>query len=218
MKTKPTVFVVDDDQAMRDSLSWLLESAHMQVKTFDSAQAFLDVYESDQTGCALVDVRMPGMSGLELHRAMDRAGIILPVIIITGHGDIAMAVNAMKAGAFDFVEKPFDDKKLLERIAAAIAFDADVRRQLVDINEIRRRMALLSPREHEAMELVVQGHMNKQIGQAMGVTEKTVESHRAAVMRKMEASTVVELVRMALAVDTDFNRGLTHQTKATSIS
>lgn len=200
MKNQKTVYVVDDDKAMRDSLRWLLESAGMEVKTYASAAKFLDDYQPKQAGCALVDVRMPRMSGLELHHTMTQKQMTLPVIIITGHGDISTAVQAMKAGAFDFVEKPFDDQKLLKRINEAIDFDTAIRRELVDIEVIIQRIEKLSPREREVMDLVVEGQMNKQIGQSMGVTDKTVESHRAAVMRKMEAGTAVELVKMALAV------------------
>lgn len=200
MTTQRTVYVVDDDKAMRDSLRWLLESAGIEVKTYASAASFLESYQPSQTGCALVDVRMPQMSGLELHHTMTQKGMKLPVIIITGHGDISTAVQAMKAGAFDFIEKPFDDQNLLECINEAIRFDAAIRRELVEVDVIRRRMETLSPRETEAMNLVVDGQMNRQIGQTMGVTEKTVESHRAAVMRKMEADTVAELVRMVMTV------------------
>lgn len=214
MTGNPTVFVVDDDTAMRKSLQWLLESAGLKVQSFESAQAFLDQYDQEIPGCALVDVRMPGMSGLELQHLMATKNLSLPVIVITGHGDISMAVQAMKGGAFDFIEKPFDDKKLVDRINEAIHFDVETRRQLDDVGDIIERLDSLSPREREVMELVVEGRMNKQIASDIGVTDKTVESHRAAVMNKMQAATAVELVRMVLAARSINTAGATGSTSA----
>lgn len=214
MTGNSTVFVVDDDPAMRKSLQWLLESAGLKVQTIESAQGFLDQYDCEIPGCALVDVRMPGMSGLELQHVMTSQKLTLPVIVITGHGDVSMAVQAMKGGAFDFIEKPFDDKKLVDRINEAIHFDVETRRQIDDVGDIIERLDSLSPREREVMDLVVDGRMNKQIASDIGVTDKTVESHRAAVMKKMQATTAVELVRMVLAAKSIITAGATGPTSA----
>ena len=201
MSSEPTVFVVDDDQAMRTSLQWLIESTGMQVRTFDSADAFLAAYYPGRAGCLLLDVRMPGMSGLELQSYLAREGYRLPVIIITGHGDVPMAVRAMKAGAVDFIEKPFNDEFLLDSIRRALAVDAEQRGLQVRQAEIATRLALLTPREHEVMEMVAEGRSNKEIANALGVSAKTVEAHRARVMEKMEARSLAELVRMVLTAN-----------------
>ncbi|KAA6186350.1 response regulator transcription factor [Thiohalocapsa marina] len=193
-----TVFVVDDDQAMRASLQWLIESIGMRVETFDSAQAFLDAYYPGRAGCLLLDVRMPGMSGLELQAYLTRREIRIPVIIITGHGDVAMAVKAMKAGAVDFIEKPFDDEELLNSIRNALQHDEKQRALRAQRAAIAMRLAELTPREHEVMSMVTDGKSNKEIAAALGVSAKTVEVHRARVMDKMRANSLAELVRMAL--------------------
>jgi RNA polymerase sigma factor (sigma-70 family) len=198
MSQEETVFVVDDDQAMRGSLQWLIESVGMQVETFDSAHAFLDAYYPGRAGCLLLDVRMPGMSGLELQDYLSRREIRLPVIIITGHGDVAMAVKAMKAGAVDFIEKPFDDEQLLQSIRKALQFDERQRALQARKAEIAARLAELTPREHEVMAMVTDGRSNKEIAAALNVSAKTVEVHRARVMDKMRAESLAELVRMAL--------------------
>ena len=200
MTSEPIIFVVDDDQAMRTSLKWLIESTGMQVRTFDSADAFLAAYYPGCAGCLLLDVRMPGMSGLELQNYMAREGYRLPVIIITGHGDVGMAVKAMKAGAADFIEKPFHDEDLLGSIRNALVLDE--RRRVTQTNrvEIAARLAELTPREHEIMGMVTEGKSNKEMAAALGVSTKTVEAHRARVMEKMRAESLAELVRMALIV------------------
>lgn len=198
MSSEPTVFVVDDDQAMRTSLQWLIESTGMQVRTFDSADAFLAAYYPGRAGCLLLDVRMPGMSGLELQSYLAREGYRLPVIIITGHGDVAMAVKAMKSGALDFIEKPFHDEDLLRSIRNALELDQRQRVSRANRAEIAARLAELTPREHEVMGMVTEGKSNKEIAAALGVTAKTVEAHRARVMEKMRAESLAELVRMAL--------------------
>ncbi|MFZ0789066.1 MAG: response regulator transcription factor [Chromatiaceae bacterium] len=200
MTSEPIIFVVDDDQAMRTSLKWLIESTGMQVRTFDSADAFLAAYYPGCAGCLLLDVRMPGMSGLELQNYMAREGYRLPVIIITGHGDVGMAVKAMKAGAADFIEKPFHDEDLLGSIRNALVLDE--RRRVTQTNrvEIAARLAELTPREHEIMGMVTEGKSNKEMAAALGVSTKTVEAHRARVMEKMRAESLAELVRMALVV------------------
>jgi two-component system, LuxR family, response regulator FixJ len=198
MSSEPTVFVVDDDQAMRTSLQWLIESTGLQVRTFDSADAFLAGYYPGRAGCLLLDVRMPGMSGLELQGYLAREGHRLPVIIITGHGDVTMAVRAMKAGALDFIEKPFHDEDLLRSIRNALELDQRQRVSRATRAEIAARLAELTPREHEVMGMVTEGKSNKEIAAALGVTAKTVEAHRARVMEKMRAESLAELVRMAL--------------------
>ena len=198
MTTASTVFVVDDDQAMRTSLQWLIESTGMKVLTFESADAFLAGYYPGRAGCLLVDVRMPGMSGLELQAYLTREGYRLPVIIITGHGDVAMAVKAMKAGAMDFIEKPFHDEDLLRSIRRALEYDQRQRVGQAAREDLQARLADLTPREHEVMGMVTDGKSNREIAAALGVTPKTVEAHRARVMEKMRAESLAELVRMVL--------------------
>ncbi|MCU0834211.1 MAG: response regulator transcription factor [Chromatiaceae bacterium] len=198
MTGEPVVFVVDDDEAMRNSLKWLIESTGMPVRTYGSADEFLANYYPGRAGCLLLDVRMPGMSGLELQGHLARHSIRLPVIIITGHGDVGMAVRAMKSGAVDFIEKPFDDEALLNSIRNALAFDERQRALQTQRAEIAARLAELTPREHEVMDMVTEGRSNKEIAIGLGVTAKTVEAHRARVMDKMRAGSLAELVRMAL--------------------
>jgi two-component system response regulator FixJ len=198
MISEPTVFVVDDDQAMRSSLKWLIESIGMKVRTFGSADEFLSSYYPGRAGCLLLDVRMPGMSGLELQEHLARRELQLPVIIITGHGDVAMAVKAMKAGAVDFIEKPFNDEELLGSIRKALEHGERQRALQFQRAEIAARLAELTPREHEVMDMVTEGRANREIASALGVSAKTVEAHRARVMDKMRASSLAELVRMAL--------------------
>ncbi len=198
MTTDATVFVVDDDQAMRTSLQWLIESTGMSVQTFESADAFLASHYPGRAGCLLLDVRMPGMNGLELQAYLAREGYRLPVIMITGHGDVAMAVKTMKAGAVDFIEKPFHDEDLLRSIRNALDFDERNRASRSARADIAMRLAELTPREHEVMAMVTDGRSNKEIAAALGVSAKTVEAHRARVMEKMRAESLAELVRMAL--------------------
>jgi FixJ family two-component response regulator len=198
MNSPPTVFVVDDDQAMRNSLKWLIESVSMQVETYDSATAFIQSYYPGRSGCILLDVRMPGMSGLELQEHLVSNQIAIPVIIITGHADVPMAVRAMKAGAVDFIEKPFNDEMLLESIRHALMLNEKQRDLQSQRAEIATRLARLTPREHEVMVMVTNGRANKEIATSLGVSAKTVEAHRARVMEKMEAGSLAELVRMAI--------------------
>ncbi len=203
MNSEPTVFVVDDDQAMRNSLRWLIESVGMKVRTFGSADEFLNDYYPGRAGCLLLDVRMPGMSGLELQEHLRRREIRLPVIIITGHGDVGMAVKAMKSGAVDFIEKPFNDESLLGSIRSALDHDQRQRALQSQRSAIAARLAELTPREHEVMDMVTEGRSNREIAVALGVTAKTVEAHRARVMDKMRATSLAELVRMALVACSD---------------
>jgi two-component system, LuxR family, response regulator FixJ len=203
MTTDATVFVVDDDQAMRTSLKWLIESTGMSVQTYESADVFLASYYPGRAGCLLLDVRMPGMSGLELQTYLAREGYRLPVILITGHGDVSMAVKAMKAGAIDFIEKPFHDEDLLRSIRRALEDDQRQRAGQAARADIAARLAELTPREHEVMAMVTDGKSNKDIAAALGVSAKTVEAHRARVMEKMRADSLAELVRMALIAAAD---------------
>jgi len=199
MNVQATVFVVDDDQAMRSSLKWLIESVGLAVESFASADEFLRSYYPGRAGCLLLDVRMPGMSGLELQEYLIEHQIEIPVIIITGHGDVHMAVRAMKSGAVDFIEKPFNDEMLLDAIRNALTLDDRRRETRAAKAAIAERLEQLTPREHEVMEMVTAGRSNKEIANVLGVSAKTVEAHRARVMEKMQAGSLAELVRMAIA-------------------
>lgn len=201
MSKQATVFVVDDDQAMRNSLKWLIESVGLTVRTYASADDFIKDYYPGRAGCLLLDVRMPGMSGLELQEQFLEQQIKIPIIIITGHGDVPMAVRAMKAGAVDFIEKPFNDELLLESIRNALIKDVDQRMAQSARADIATRLAHLTPREHEVMEMVTSGRANKDIAKTLGVSSKTVEAHRARVMEKMQASSLAELVKMAIVAN-----------------
>lgn len=194
------VYIVDDDKAVRDSLRWLIESIKLNVETFSSAQEFLENYRNNTISCLLLDIRMPGLSGLELQQELKQRGIHLPVIFITGHGDVPMAVRAMKAGAYDFIEKPFNDQELLDRIQQAL-LDYQCSREKQDYyRELKQRVERLTVREDEVMNMVVDGKQNKDIATKLGISTKTVEVHRAHVMDKMGASSVAELVRMAIVL------------------
>ncbi len=196
-----TAFVVDDDQAVRDSLRWLIESVGLNVETYASAQEFLDHANGACHGCILLDVRMPEMSGLELQEALRSRNIHNPVIIITGHADVPMAVRAMKAGAMDFIEKPFNDQVLLDRIQRALNLDSKNREREQLRNEACERMAKLTQREREVMEHVVSGESSKRIASDLGLSTKTIEAHRAKIMEKMQANSVADLVRIVLLCD-----------------
>ncbi|MEN8175102.1 MAG: response regulator transcription factor [Pseudomonadota bacterium] len=198
-KHQGRVFIVDDDEGMRNSLQWLVESAGHAVELYSSADAFLKAYYPGRAGCVLLDVRMPGMSGLELQAYLRDKQIPIPVIIITGHGDVAMAVRALKAGAVDFIEKPFDDELLLDAIQRALNIDELQRVARASRADVAARMAHLTPREHEVMMMVTDGKSNKEIAGELGVSAKTVEAHRAKVMEKMEARSLAELVRLVLS-------------------
>ncbi len=199
MKEKPpTVFVVDDDEAVRTSLRLLLKSVGLQVETFSSGQEFLDQYDPDRSGCLVLDIRMPGMSGLELQQHLNDRHSIMPIVFITGHGDVPMAVEAMQAGAVDFIQKPFRDQDLIDRINRALEKDKAMRAELRERDEIRRRMSQLTPREREVLELVTQGKANKVIAGDLNVSQRTVEIHRARVMEKMGAASLAHLVRMVI--------------------
>jgi FixJ family two-component response regulator len=195
-----TVFVVDDDQPVRDGLKLLLRSVGHRVEAYASAQDFLDAYTDDRAGCLVLDVRMPGMSGLELQEKLNERRSILPIIFITCHGDVPMAVETLQAGAMDFLQKPFRDQELLERIARALEKDAVNRRELRELNEIARRFSELTPRERAVMELVVTGKANKVIAGDLDISQRTVEIHRARVMEKTQAGSLAHLIRMVLRI------------------
>jgi two-component system, LuxR family, response regulator FixJ len=196
----PTVFVVDDDSAVRSSLRLLLKSVGLPVVAFDSAQAFLDTYSDQSVGCVLLDVRMPGMSGPVLQQQLTARGSVLPVIFITGHGDVSMAVEAMKLGAFDFIEKPFHDQELLERVQRALERDTGIRRQLSDHESIRERFDSLTPREREVLNQVTRGSSNKVMAYDLQISQRTIEIHRSRIMEKMQAASLAQLVRMTLSL------------------
>jgi FixJ family two-component response regulator len=196
-----TVFVVDDDPALLRLIRKLLETSGRKVETYASAQEFLETSKSDRPGCLVLDVRMPGMSGLALQERLAADEISLPILIITGYGDVPVAVQAMRQGAFDFIEKPFSGQMLIDRIEAALEEDARRRRTRGEKDEIRRRIHSLTPREKQVMDLVVQGKPNKSVGTALGLSPKTVEVHRANVMKKMAVGSLAELVRMVFSLD-----------------
>jgi two-component system response regulator FixJ len=193
-----TVHVIDDDEAARHSLAFLLRSAKIDVKTYESAAAFLDVASNVKTGCVITDVRMPEISGIDLLRRLRELKIGVPVIIITGHGDVPLAVEAMKIGAADFLEKPFDDEVLLAAVRSALdKQDSDSKRRAERV-EIESRLAALSNRERDVLNGLVAGHANKQIAFDLGISPRTVEIYRANLMAKMQAASLSDLVRMAL--------------------
>ncbi len=199
---EPTVFIVDDERAVRESIRWLVESVGLDVEVFASALEFLDTYDSGRPGCVVLDVRMPGMGGVDALETFRARGITMPVIVITGHGDVSTAVRAMKQGAVDFIEKPFSDQLLLDRIQECIERDAEDRRGSAARAEVSTRLASLSRRENEVLRLVVAGHANKTIARNLGISPKTIEIHRANLMRKMQSKSLAELVQMVIASGT----------------
>jgi two-component system, LuxR family, response regulator FixJ len=194
----PTIFIVDDDHAVRNSLRFLLKTVGLDSRLIDSAQEFLKIYDAAQPGCLILDVRMPGMSGLELQQQLNLNGAIIPVIFITGHGDISMAVEAMQHGAFDFLSKPFRDQDILDRIQKALAADRENRAALQEQSRMRERIETLTPREREVMTLMIMGKPNKVMAAELGLSQRTVEIHRARVMEKTYARSLAQLVRMTI--------------------
>ena len=197
----PTVYIVDDDSGVRSSIRVLMKSVGLAAAPFASAKDFLQAYHPNHPGCLVLDIRMPGMSGLELQEALNEKGAVLPVIFITGHGDIPMAVEAMRHGAFDFLQKPFRDQDLIDRIQQALERDAETRQSLQEHSRIRARIASLTPREREVLELLTSGKANKMMAQDLGLSQRTVEIHRAHVMEKMGAKSVAQLVRMVMDLE-----------------
>ena len=201
MAEAPLVHIVDDDASVRDSLMVLLELAGYAVRAYDSAVAFLQAASDRTAGCVLTDVQMPELNGLELQRRMSEQGIRLPVIVMTGHGDVPIAVEAMKAGAADFLEKPFGDEQLLTAVSGAVAINRRVRDEAAAVADTMRRLATLTPREREVLGHLVAGQPNKTIAYDLGSSPRTVEVHRARVMEKMGARSLPELVRMTIAAE-----------------
>jgi len=195
-----TIFVVDDDDGMRRALGALLSTVGYKTAFFALPGEFLARFNADEPGCLILDIRMPEMSGLEVQQQLNRAGAMLPVIFITGHGDVPMAVQAMKEGAYQFIEKPFRQQELLDHINHALQFDRDNRKDLALRAEVLRRMETLTPREKQVMDLVVEGEANKVMSIDLGLSERTVEIHRARVMEKMSARSVAHLVKMHLTL------------------
>jgi FixJ family two-component response regulator len=197
----PTVYFVDDDEAVRDSFELLAETAGLHAEAFESAVEFLSAFDPDRPGCLVVDLRMPVMSGLELQRTLNESGAELPVIVLSGHADVASAVSAMKAGAVEFLQKPFDNAELLLKISAAINRDTQLREQRHERQEIADRAETLTPRECEVMEGLVQGLSGKQIAARLGISYRTMEKFRANVMKKMETDSLAKLTRAAISAD-----------------
>ena len=195
--TEPVVFVVDDDEAICRSLGLLIEDVGLRVEAFTSAQHFLSAYDPAQPGCLVLDVRMSGMSGLELQARLNELGMRIPTVIMTGHGDVPMAVEAMKAGALDFIEKPFRDQVMLDSIQKAVSLDRQVRETEKRHEDFRSRLDLLTQREQQILDLLVGGKTNKAIAYELGISQKTVDFHRSNVLNKLGVNSVVDLVRLA---------------------
>ena len=203
MTAETTVYVVDDDEAVRRFLRGLIRSVGLKVETFATAREFLDAYQAGSPGCLLLDIRMPGMSGLELQAELRRRKLDLPVIVLTGHGDVKVAVHAMKAGAVDFIEKPFNNEFLLQAIQKAVADSLRFGSGRVRRQEIAQRLEALTSRERQVLDIVVAGETNKGVARRLGISEKTVEIHRAKVMEKMHAKSLAELVKMTAVLDAE---------------
>ncbi len=201
MSNTSTVYIVDDDEVVRDALKLLMESVGLEVATYASAQEYLDQFDCEQSGCLVTDVRMPGISGLDLQARLAAEKIHPPVIIITGHGDVPMAVRAVQAGAIDFLEKPFNNQTMLDSVHRAIEMDAKQRGESSRLQEIEARYDMLTPREKEVMQLVIEGMRNKNIAYDLEISQSTVEVHRSRVMEKMQAKTLSDLMRMSLTMD-----------------
>lgn len=198
MQPEPIIYVIDDDDAVRESLEFLLKTAGIAVRGFDSAKAFLEVLPQLRSGCIVTDVRMPDVTGIDLLRKVKEMKIDLPVIVITGHGDISLAVEAMKIGAVDFLEKPFDDDQLLASVRSALDKEANASKHKADLADVHDKLAALSNRERQVLEGLVAGSANKNIAFDLGISPRTVEIYRANLMTKMAANSLSDLVRMAM--------------------
>jgi FixJ family two-component response regulator len=201
MSNEQIVYIVDDDEGVREGLGMLMDTVGQPYVTFDSALAFLEAYDPNLDGCLVLDIRMPRMTGLELQERLNEKGSLLPIIFITGHGDIPMAVDAMRRGALDFIRKPFREQDLLERINEALDLESGRRKKDVDVRNLRRLYDSLSDREREVFELVAEGQMNKAIAHDLTISERTVELHRAQVMKKLGARTLAQLVRLHIELE-----------------
>jgi two-component system, LuxR family, response regulator FixJ len=202
MPLEPTVFVVDDDAGVRDAVRLLLRSVGLPARTFASAAEFLEEFDPQAPGCIVLDLRMPGMSGRELQKRLLEMGSRIPIIFVTAHGDVPTAVDAVKDGAVDFIQKPFQDQKLLDMINEALDLDRRLREKQREREAVEARAATLTPREREVMALVASGKLNKNVARELGISQRTVEIHRARVMEKMQARSVPELVQMILKLET----------------
>ena len=198
MSPEPTVFIIDDDQEVREAIELLMDSVGLQAQSFDSAQSYLDGFDPSLPGCIVLDVRMKGMSGMDLQQRLSAEPLHPPIIVITGHGDVPMAVRAVKSGAVDFIEKPFNDQVLLDAVHRAFEQDGERRGQASRLADIQERLQRLTSREREILEQVVAGKRNKVIAADLGITQSTVEAHRAKVMEKLEARSLSDLMRMML--------------------
>ncbi|MBD2858025.1 response regulator transcription factor [Spongiibacter sp. KMU-158] len=201
MTTESTVYLVEDDDAVRDSLQMVLESVGHKVASYSRADAFLEDFSTDMAGCMVLDIRMPGMNGMELQRQLNNRNSILPIIFVTGHGDVPMAVEAMQRGAVDFVQKPYREEELLSKIQQAITADTENRAALDEKHKIAERLSELTPREKQVMDLMIEGKANKVIAYDLDISQRTVEIHRARVMEKMGVRSLAHLVRMVMAVN-----------------
>lgn len=199
--TKPLVYIVDDAEEVRHALTLLLASVGLESRSYPGHEAFLADFDRDQPGCMLLDIRMPGLSGLDLQEQLREEGVLTPVIIVSGHGDIPMAVRAVKNGAVDYIEKPFNDQALLDSVHRALEIDAERRGTAVRIAEIRDRYGRLTPREKDVLRLVAEGKRNKVIAAELAVTQSTIEAHRAHIMEKMGAASLSELLRMVISME-----------------
>ncbi len=200
---EPTVFIVDDDDAVRQFVCKLVESVNLNAEAYASGREFLDGYDGDRPGCLLLDIRMPGMSGLELQQELKSRGFELPTIVLTGHGNVQVAVQAMQMGALDFVEKPFNNELLLARVQKAVAVGLRAHQQRVSHRDIEARLASLTRREQQVLEFVAAGKKNRAIANQLNISEKTVELHRANLMEKMQAGSLAELIKMVVGIETD---------------
>ncbi len=203
MEPQPTVFIIDDDEAVRDQLSFTVRSVGLEVQTYSTAEEYLAAFDDSIPGCLVLDVRLTGMSGLDLYRRLTEEEQSPPVILITGHGDIPMAIDAIRAGVVDFLEKPFREQQLLDAIRKAIEQDANTRRGRAEAAEYRRRLASLTTREAEVLKFLVKGMTNKAVASELGISHKTVETHRTRIMAKLHAETTVDLVHVMFGITSD---------------
>jgi FixJ family two-component response regulator len=200
MNEDQTVFIVDDEKPVRDSIKFLMESIGLQAKEFASAQEYLDQFDADAPGCLITDIRMPMMSGLDLQQKLSERALHPPIIMITGHGDVPMAVSAIQHGAIDFVEKPFNNQKLLDIVYKALEIDAKRRGENTKLGDIQQKYQYLTDKEKQVFELVIKGILNKQIAQELFVTQSAIEARRAKIMEKMQANNLSDLMRMGMTM------------------